>query len=241
MARKRLPHPDPEEEARRESKRQADRAYAARHREENRLYAQAYRVTHKDEIRQKDKTYHAQHRERIHAQKRAYLATHREENKARCRRHYRQKRTAYLEASRLYRLAHAEEKRARDRAYYAANMPKILAYLRQYFSSPHGRMVARDNAARRRAREAQAPLNDFTHADFVGLCEAVGYRCCYCQRRFPLEELTRDHLTPYVKQGSNTLHNILPCCLRCNKRKGPRGVLRSVQPMLFLEDALKKK
>ena len=90
--------------------------------------------------------------------------------------------------------------------------------------------------ARRRALKAACPLDDFTPVQWRALCKAVGYRCCYCGEKFPSTKLTPDHLTPYVKQGSNTLHNILPCCVTCNSRKKDHSVLKPVQPFLLLSD-----
>jgi hypothetical protein len=59
-----------------------------------------------------------------------------------------------------------------------------------------------------------------------------GWRCAYCGNNlrqryeaFPLEpehELTKDHKTPICRGGQDTLENLLPCCLRCNRLKGDK-------------------
>jgi 5-methylcytosine-specific restriction endonuclease McrA len=43
--------------------------------------------------------------------------------------------------------------------------------------------------------------------------------CFYCQRRFPPEELTMDHLIPLVRGGRSTKGNLVPACKECNSKK----------------------
>lgn len=43
--------------------------------------------------------------------------------------------------------------------------------------------------------------------------------CHYCQRRFPPEELTMDHIVPLARGGKSTKNNVVPCCKECNSRK----------------------
>jgi 5-methylcytosine-specific restriction endonuclease McrA len=53
-----------------------------------------------------------------------------------------------------------------------------------------------------------------------------GYRCMYCGRhRQELkgrEFLTRDHVTPLSRGGTNTWQNVVTACSPCNNRKGSR-------------------
>lgn len=49
-----------------------------------------------------------------------------------------------------------------------------------------------------------------------------GYRCCYCGRPFPSEELTLDHVLPRSRGGRTDWLNIVTCCVPCNRRKGDR-------------------
>ncbi len=43
--------------------------------------------------------------------------------------------------------------------------------------------------------------------------------CYYCNRHFPPEELTMDHLVPLVRGGRTSKGNVVPCCKECNSRK----------------------
>jgi 5-methylcytosine-specific restriction endonuclease McrA len=65
------------------------------------------------------------------------------------------------------------------------------------------------------------------------------YRCQYCGRRFPAEELTFDHVIPRSAGGRTEWTNILTACLTCNGRKGAdaanhsgrKGVAGSLRPL----------
>src|ERR1043166_7290266 len=52
------------------------------------------------------------------------------------------------------------------------------------------------------------------------------YRCQYCGRRAfelrPRESLTRDHLVPLSRGGTNEWSNVVTSCSPCNTRKGNR-------------------
>ena len=48
------------------------------------------------------------------------------------------------------------------------------------------------------------------------------FTCQYCQRPFPVSELTFDHLVPRSRGGRTSWSNILTACTRCNLRKGSR-------------------
>lgn len=68
---------------------------------------------------------------------------------------------------------------------------------------------------RRRARKEQVGGN-FTHAEFLDLCERYGNICLCCKQRKPL---CADHVIPLSKGGSNSIENIQPLCRSCNCRK----------------------
>jgi len=49
-----------------------------------------------------------------------------------------------------------------------------------------------------------------------------GNCCQYCGRRFPISELSIDHVMPQSRGGENTWSNLVCACVRCNARKGNR-------------------
>ncbi len=46
--------------------------------------------------------------------------------------------------------------------------------------------------------------------------------CLYCGRRFPRRDLSRDHVTPLSRGGSDTWNNVVTACKRCNHHKSGR-------------------
>ena len=113
-----------------------------------------------------------------------------------------------------YRAKHRQEYNARQRAYFATHPESTLAKKR-----------------RRRARQAGAPLNDLTVAQWREIKAVYGYKCVYCGRK--MERLTMDHITPLSRGGSHTANNIVPACQSCNARKHDGKVLIPVQPLLL--------
>ncbi len=48
------------------------------------------------------------------------------------------------------------------------------------------------------------------------------YRCMYCCKRFPLHQLSLDHVVPRSQGGPTDWENIVTSCVRCNVKKGGR-------------------
>ncbi len=46
--------------------------------------------------------------------------------------------------------------------------------------------------------------------------------CMYCGERFMSRDLTRDHVTPLSKGGTDSWTNVVTACRRCNNHKGGR-------------------
>jgi 5-methylcytosine-specific restriction endonuclease McrA len=49
-----------------------------------------------------------------------------------------------------------------------------------------------------------------------------GNQCQYCGRKFPMTELSLDHVLPRSQGGTTTWENIVCACVGCNVRKGGR-------------------
>lgn len=47
-----------------------------------------------------------------------------------------------------------------------------------------------------------------------------GFCCQYCGVKFPLRDLTKDHVVPRAQGGRTTWDNIVMACRHCNERKG---------------------
>jgi 5-methylcytosine-specific restriction endonuclease McrA len=49
-------------------------------------------------------------------------------------------------------------------------------------------------------------------------------RCAYCGERFPVRDLTFDHVTPQSRGGRTVWENVVAACGPCNLRKGNKSV-----------------
>jgi len=43
--------------------------------------------------------------------------------------------------------------------------------------------------------------------------------CYYCKKKFPVEDLTMDHLIPLIRGGKSIKSNLVPACKECNNKK----------------------
>ena len=60
------------------------------------------------------------------------------------------------------------------------------------------------------------PLNN------PALFKRDAHLCMYCGERFPVRELSRDHVTPLSRNGRDSWTNVVTACRRCNNHKAGR-------------------
>lgn len=59
-----------------------------------------------------------------------------------------------------------------------------------------------------------------------------GFLCMYCGKEFPSRLLTRDHIKPISKGGTDTWPNVVSACRSCNTHKGNRNPEEAHMPLL---------
>ena len=57
--------------------------------------------------------------------------------------------------------------------------------------------------------------------------------CAYCGAHLPEEDLTREHIIPFARNGLNHWMNVVTACRPCNHRKGPRTPEQAHMPLLY--------
>ena len=129
---------------------------------------------------------------------------------------------------------HPEYKKAKDARYYKKHIDEIREKQRKY-SSLHSieaterikkwRKENRDKAntinANRRARIAKSE-GFHTTGEWELLKKQFGFRCVICKKSEPEIKLTRDHIIPISRGGSNWIENIQPLCAKCNSIKSAK-------------------
>ena len=78
----------------------------------------------------------------------------------------------------------------------------------EYYTPASEEHVAREKSKARELRRSQWWKNRL----------ATG-KCHYCDRSFPVRELTMDHVVPIIRGGCSTRSNVVPCCKECNTNK----------------------
>lgn len=137
-----------------------------------------------------------------------------------------------------------EYARKKGREYYAKNREKRIAYQRLYYSRNRQHVLWRNGQWATRNRDKVSLIRQrhrvkhiealrivwhkyrfrkagadggFTVSEWLELCERYHNRCLACGRE---GDLTRDHIVPLSKGGSNDIGNIQPLCGPCNSAKG---------------------
>lgn len=114
------------------------------------------------------------------------------------------------------RYARTDKRKQSIKRYQQSNKGKQTT--RRYQQSRKGRQAAKKVDAIRRARKNQVG-GDYTTGQWYALCKFYDFCCLRCNRKFPFEKLTLDHIRPVSKGGSSNIWNTQPLCNRCNSKK----------------------
>lgn len=122
--------------------------------------------------------------------------------------------------------------------YVSNSLPDGHSWYCKICSAKRGAQWAKDNpqkcvesVRRRRIRKAGIIGVAHTLAQWEFIKEKQGYLCYYCGKR---KKLTRDHIIPVMKGGSDSMENIIGACRGCNSKKGIKSAPIPVQPCLPL-------
>jgi 5-methylcytosine-specific restriction endonuclease McrA len=112
-----------------------------------------------------------------------------------------------------YRAANPEKVKAIQAARYAADPDGERDRVRTWRSANPAKVAAIKH--RRYAREAGAQ-GDHMESEWRAIVELQKYRCADCGQKV---KLTKDHIVPLSRGGSNFAFNLQGLCVRCNSRK----------------------
>lgn len=148
---------------------------------------------------------------------------------ARSREKYKKNPEYFRAIQRKWREANPERKREISAQYGERHRERLNAKQRERSRSPERQEFMRGYL--RKHREANPDLyRTYTHnrrarslaggvhtsEEWLAKIDEFNGRCAYCASS---EDLTRDHVVPLCRGGSNQISNIVPACNSCNSRK----------------------
>lgn len=168
--------------------------------------ARKYVESNQDHIREIKRAHQKENPELYEAASRRYLDSHREEYNAKARERRQENLEHYREIGRKSYHKHREERALYSRIWAKLNRAKALA-----------------QCNRRRARKREAE-GSHTIQEWESLKATYSFTCLACEKREPNITLTRDHIVPLEKGGSDSITNIQPLCARCNSKKNNKTI-----------------
>ncbi len=64
------------------------------------------------------------------------------------------------------------------------------------------------------------------------------FMCAYCSKKLSISSVTKDHVLPVSRGGSDTLNNVVASCTECNARKADRTPEEARMPLRVYPRAL---
>lgn len=118
-----------------------------------------------------------------------------------------------------YRSNNREKIRAGSRERYKKD-PSLQKKHHQKYASTHKHAI-NAQTSRRRAKKLNA-LGYHNAADWVAILGKYGEICLKCGRMSPHTKITKDHVVPLTRGGSEFPDNLAPLCYSCNSTKRDR-------------------
>ncbi len=98
----------------------------------------------------------------------------------------------------------------------------------------HARKLASSEYWRCKAANGGKNAGYFTPESWLRLCLRADRRCWWCNKQFPLRELTVEHLVPVSKRPHNAIWAVVPACKHCNASRGKKPVLSLMSQEEFI-------
>lgn len=168
--------------------------------------ARKYVDVNKEHIRNLKRKHQLENPEKYDEALLKYRETHREDINAKTRERRQQDLEHYRETGRNSYERHAEERRKYSLEYFKLHPEKSVA------------------ATNRRRAQKLASGGSHTEEEWQSLKDLYNFKCLRCEKQEPEIKLTRDHVIPLTKGGTDSIDNVQPLCARCNSKKNNKHI-----------------
>jgi hypothetical protein len=176
-----------------------------------------WRAENRDHELEYKRRYHKEHRDEELPKKRAYHKANVEREREYKNRHRRENYEKHRESFLKWFNANVEKIREAGRRWNEANRERRSQYYKD------NRERYNQHSHTRRAR-IKGNGGIYTVSEWLALKEHYNHTCLCCGRREPEIVIEPDHILPITKGGSNSIDNIQPLCVSCNRRKSTKHI-----------------
>lgn len=190
--------------------------------EKIRLNLRQWKQKNRAYVRERDRLYRARTRDALNEKRRARYRANREQN---------------VLKQRAKRYRNIDKYRSLARVHYHRSLGrKSKEELVQFRKESRERLRhwCRDNPEknrliknRRRVRLLSA-AGSHTVQQWLSRVEYFGWRCRYCKCELSPSTLTKDHVKPLCRGGSDFASNLAPACRSCNSKKNAKSPLNFI-------------
>jgi 5-methylcytosine-specific restriction endonuclease McrA len=93
---------------------------------------------------------------------------------------------------------------------------------KQYYSDHRAKVKGSWSAIRKAKNKT---LGSHTKWEWSSKLKAMRYACFWCGKFLKRSEVTKEHLTPISRGGTDDISNVVPSCWPCNSRKGTKTAI----------------
>lgn len=184
-----------------EIKKRYDKKYKQEHLEQFRLYRKRSYIKHREKEIERQKKYNKKNSKQHLLAVKKWQEKNLDKIKKYNKEYYQKNKEKILTSYTKWRLANMEKRRKSCKAYRKRHPDRIRF---------------KNNIAKDRRRGAKGK---HTLQEWEALKKKYNYSCPKCKRKELIIKLTRDHIIPISKGGTNYIDNIQPLCGSCNSRK----------------------
>lgn len=174
-----------------------------------------WRLSHPDSVYRSNKKQYWKNKGKKQKLARLYRQANKDRIAKKMREYHRKRyplmRDKILIQTKLYAQSHPEVRRRCFENYRRNNPEKY-------------RLQVKSSNAKYKARKRNAIIGSSASSLIKSWAKAKSFVCHYCQKRFPIHELTVDHVLSISKGGKHEASNLAKCCKTCNPSKGNRSI-----------------